>query len=77
MDKECKVTISEVYDQSSVAWISMKVEIPGNIPQFIEFDNVAQVQDCVDKMLRYLAAREHSPLDGGMAADPEQDYGNV
>lgn len=55
----------------------MKVEIPGNIPQFIEFDNVAQVQDCVDKMLRYLAAREHSPLDGGMAADPEQDYGNV
>lgn len=73
------VSFSEIYDNSGDAWICMTVEIAGNPAQNIEFDNIAQVEECAGKILKYLARRNNSPLDGNdisCAAEEEPHYNN-
>lgn len=78
MNEDNKITFSEIYDQDGSAWIRMKIELTGNPAQYVDFDAVAQVEECADKILKYLAARRKSPLEGDQgsyAAEDEADYG--
>lgn len=73
-----RTTVSETYNQEGAVWVSVKIEIPGSQPYFVEFDNPDQVRECYDALGAYLRNRgtfRRAQFDDEQsAAEPEQEY---
>ena len=73
-----KTTFLETYDHSGSVWITMKVELPGTMSYSVDFDNPAQVEQCMWQMQQYLKNRNTfrrvDPDSASNAAEPEPPY---
>lgn len=74
-----RTTVSETYNQEGAVWVSVKIEIPGSQPYFVEFDNPDQVRECWEALGAYLqnrgTFRRAQPEDGeARAAEPQAEY---
>lgn len=78
-DNQVKTTFLETYSPDGAVWVTMKVEIPGNMTCSVDFDNPAQVEQCMWQMQQYLKNRNTfrrlTNDDISIAAEPEAPYG--
>lgn len=73
-----RTTFFETYDHEGNAWVTMKVDIEGDIPVHVDFNNPAQVESCMRQMAQYLGRRASfaSGQESLKAAEPEPPYGD-
>lgn len=77
-ERDVNVTFSETYYRDGSVGVTMRVEIPGDLPYEVEFDNPAQVEKCMWQMQQYLKNRNtfrKARQEESTAAEPEMPYG--
>ena len=52
-----KTTFLETYDHEGNVWVTMKVEIQGAQPYYVDFDSISQIESCMWQMQQYLKRR--------------------
>ena len=54
--RHVRVLFSEIFGDG-IRYVQMKIQKEGDVDQFVDFDNPAQVEDCMWKMQQYLKQR--------------------
>lgn len=77
--RHVKVTFSEIFGQG-MSYVQMKIEKEGDLPQFVDFDNPAQVENCMWQMQEYLKRRNSFGIaedELRRASEGETGYGDT